>query len=269
MTDDTSLNMQPPEMETGPSGEGSTVQPMSISDKFVGVLSEPGAMYDNIRQAGPRTSDWLAPLVVMILVLVVVRLVQVSNPGFSDQLLQIQRQAMEERFTKEIEAGNMTQEQADKAMETAEKFMGMSAAFSIIGIIIFVPIVFFFMALVYWLLLKFIFKSNVSYKMVLSAYGPVSYIGAIEQILGLLVMFITGNALASFSLGVLMTPDLQSTTWMLLSSLNPITILSLVVLAIGFTRVAEISSAKAYGLVFALWIVWTVIKVFAGFGFGT
>ncbi|NOY06907.1 MAG: YIP1 family protein [Chlorobi bacterium] len=269
MTDDTSLNMQPPEMEPGPGDGGPTVEPMSISDQFVGVLSEPGAMFENIRQAGPRTSDWLVPLGVMILVLVVVRLVQMNNPDFSDQLLQIQRQTMEERFAQEIEAGKMTREQADKAMETAEKLMNMGSIFSIIGIIIFVPIVFFIMALIYWLLLKFGFKSDVSYKMVLSAYGPVNYIGAIEQILGLLMMFITGSALATFSLGVLVTPDLQSTTWKLLSSINPITIWSLVVLAIGFTRVAKISSTKAYGLVFALWLIWTVIKVFVGFGFGT
>ena len=240
------------------------VAPLSVTDKFIGIITEPAAVFDNIKQAGHRTSDWIIPLLVMTIIVAIGTYIKMSSPTMIEQM----RQQTEERFDKMVAEGKMTPEQRDQGIEQMEKFGGLTAVFSVVGVLIFVPVVVFFIASIYWSVIKFGFKSTVTYGLLLSAYGLPLYFGAIDQLLTTLISLVTKNMFTSISPAIFMKPDIQSSTFKLMSAINPFTIWAMYVTGIGFSKVADISKEKAFGLVFGLWIAWTLLSAFIKLPFG-
>lgn len=242
------------------SGDASAieVEPLSVTDKFVGILTEPSATYDNLKQAGSRTSDWLVPVLVMTIVIAVGTYIKMSNPVMIEQT----KEKIAQQFQERVSKGEMTQQQADQAMEAMDTFSGIQAIISTVAVLIFVPLVIFFVAFIYWLIFKFGFKGTATYSLLLAAYGLTAYFGAIDQLLTLLISLATGNMFASISPALLINADPTSTTFKLLTALNPISIWSMYVLSIGISKVSELSKEKALGVVFGLWLLWTLGTAF-------
>lgn len=237
------------------------VEPLSITDKFVGIFSEPSATYQNVRDAGARTSDWLVPLLVFVVILIAGTILRFSNPEFLEQIRQQQIDAIEQR----VENGQMSQSQAEQAMEQLETFAGFQKIIAPIGAAVGVVIVFFLIVLVYWFLSRMVFKGSATFALILSVVGLSFYIGVIDQLISILLMYVTGKPLATFSPTLLMASDSQSfqqMSYRLLSNLNPISIWSYCVVSIGIHKVAVISKGKAFGLVFGLWIIWILLSTF-------
>ncbi len=243
------------------------VEPLSFTDKVIGVYSDPSPTFENLKQAGPRATDWVIPMTLLIVVVVIATVVKFSNP---DMLAEMQKQ-QEEQMQKMVDEGKMTQEQADQALENMGGMgSGVMMAFSVVGVVIGTPIMFLLIALFYWLVLRFVFKGSATYYLVFAALSLVVYISILDTLISLLLGFVTGNAMATFSPALFMEPDLGSTTFKLLSAINPIQIWANVVLAIGFAKIAEVSNVKSYILVFGSWIAVILIGVFVGsmMGFG-
>jgi hypothetical protein len=156
----------------------------------------------------------------------------------------------------------MTQQQADQAIEMVEKMGPLQAVFAVVGVLITVPLIFFILALFYWLVLKFGMKATFTYSALLGVYGLTAYFGAIDQLLSLILSVATGNLYATVTPALFMKPDPASPLFKLMNSLNPFTIWSMVVLGIGVSKVGNISKAKAYGLIFGIWIAWTLLAAF-------
>jgi hypothetical protein len=240
------------------------VAPLSVTDKFVGILTEPTATFENVRLAGSRVTDYLVPMLALIVILMVGTYIKFSNPEFMAQIQDTQIAAMKEQ----VKSGAMTQEQADKALEGMEQYAGLTKVFGIVGVAIGVPFVFFLVAAVYWLLAKFVLKGQISYALVLAVYGLTAWIGVIDQLLAVILGYATNNMFASVSPTLFMAHDaeaVKSTTFRLLANLNPLSIWSFTVFSIGLHKVGSLSKAKAFGLVFGLWAVWILASSFIKF----
>jgi hypothetical protein len=249
-----------PQPATSPAAP--VVEPLSVTDKFVGIFTEPSATYQNIRDAGTRNSDWLVPLFVFIVILIAGTLIRFSNPEFMERIKQQQIDAMQQR----VESGSMTQEQADQAIDQMDKFAGLQKILAPVGAAVGVFVVFFLIVLIYWLLTKFAFKANVTYALMLAVVGLSMYIGVIDQLVSVLLMYVTGNPLATFSPTIFMASDAESVkhaSYRLLTNFNPISLWSYAVVSIGVHKVTGLSKGKAYGVVFGLWIVWVLVSSFA------
>jgi hypothetical protein len=236
------------------------VPPMSISDKMIGIYSDPEPVYTNVKLAGPRATDWLIPMGLFIVAMALVMFIKFSNPAFVDEIQKQQMEAMQDK----VDSGDMSEEQANAAMDALGS-MGATIMMisTIVGVVIGIPIVYLLVALICWLFLKFAFKGSATFYLVFVAIALVSYILVLDQLLALLLSYITGNQFASFSPALFMETDLKSSAFKLMSSLNPITIWALFVLSIGFAKVSEISKGKTYALVFGIWII---VVVFSAFG---
>jgi hypothetical protein len=235
------------------------VEPLSVTDKFIGILTEPAETYGNVRDAGPRKSDWVAPLLLLCVIAVLSTIVRFSNAEFAQTIRDQQAAKMQQM----IDAGKMTQEQADQALDMSTR---MQKIFAPVGALVGVPIVFFLGAMVFWLLVRYALKGPIAYSGMLSIVGLTLFIDGIDQIVSLIVGYASNNLLASFSPALFMKPDLQSTTYKLASALDPIAIWKYAVFAIGVKTVAKVSAAKAYGLVFGLFVLWVVAMSIFKFG---
>lgn len=250
--------MSDQEILTPQEGGEAAIQPLSISDKFIGIITEPENTYENVRRVGPVKTDWVVPLLVLTLVIAIATFVRMSNPALREKI----RQQQQEVFDKQVAQGKMTQQDADRASEMVEKMGPLQAVFSVVGVLIFVPLVFLIVAVFYWLILKFGMKGAFTYGAFLGVYGLTAYFGAIDQLLALILSLVTGNLAASVSPALLMKADITSPAFKLANALNPITIWSMWVLGIGVAKVGGIAKAKAYGVVFGLWLVWTLLSAF-------
>jgi hypothetical protein len=252
-----------PEVHTdAPDAPPPIVEPLSLTDKFVGIFTEPTATYQNIREAGPQTSDWLVPVLAFIVILAAGTVLRFANPEFIQQVKQQQIETLQ----KQVEKGAIKQEQMDEGLEQMEKFGGIQKIIAPVGAAIGFFVVFFLIVLIYWLLARFAFKGRIEYTGMMAIIGLSLYIGIIDQLLSILLMYVTGKPITSLSPALFMGSDLhlmQQASYRFLTNLNPISVWSYVVVSIGIHQVAQITKAKAYGMVFGLWLLWVILATTA------
>lgn len=240
------------------------VPPLSISDKFVGILTEPSTVFANLREAGARKSDWMVPILVFILILSAATALTMTNPTFSDQM----RQQQEERMQDQVKQGKMTQEQAEMAADQMEQFKGIGMIFGIIGIFITVPLFFFLIVLVYWALMKYVFHGVITFALVTSIAGLTMYFSAADQIIRIVLMLAFSDMNVSFSPALAMIGQHKEMTYKLLTQLNPITIYSTYLSGVGLSIVSGLDRSKGLIIAFSLWALMIILSISIGGMFG-
>ena len=239
-------------------------EPLSLTDKFIGVLTEPAPTFENVRAAGPRVSDWLVPVLLLMIVIAAGTLARFSNPEF---VAQIQQQQQAE-IQKQVEKGDLSEEQAATLREQMESMQGfygiIGAIFGAIGYAFF----FFIIALVYWLIVRFLMRGDATFGLVLSVVGLVAYINIIDQLVSLLLLYVTGKPFVTLSPVLFMDVTITDMSFAAKASmlLNPIAIWATWVLGIGLEKVGRISRAKGMIAAFSLYILFTLLTLAMGLG---
>lgn len=240
---------------------------MSISDTFVGILSSPGEVYQTIVDTEPKTSNWAIPLVLSLVVGILFTLIVFTQPAIQDEMSTAQQKAMQ----KSVAEGKMTQEQVDQMMEKnpAKPGTPMFLIFGSIGVVVVIAFSTFAYSAVYFLGGKLILKSAVSYSKVLEVYGMSFYVSVVATILTIILVVAMGTIHASLSPTLFIGEfDPLNKTHKFLSALNLLEFWNLFVVSVGLSKVWKTSMGKALGVVGGVWAVWTLVKVFANFGFG-
>jgi hypothetical protein len=238
---------------------------MSFAEKLMNVFASPGELYENVRDTPPTTSNWLIPWIILIIVSIALNFVMMSNPSLTDQLGATMRHAME----KNVAEGKMTQEQADKAYEMMQPGTVYFTAFSLGGIVLWTFASLFALGLVYWLIGKSAMSATAPYMKMVEVVGLTFYISILEVIVTTLMMFALDRLSATPSLGLFVSDyDFTNKVHLLLSKVNIFTFWILAVTSIGLSKLFRRDLLKVLVLVVVLWILWTVITVFAGCGVG-
>lgn len=238
------------------------VEPLSLTDRMMGVYTDPEPTFENLKQAGPRATDWLVPLLLMLVVTLIVSLIKFDDPEVRREIMRQQEQRMEAA----VEDGSMTQEQADAAMDQMSNMGGLFKIISVAGIVVGTPIMFLLIALFHWLVTRFAFKGTATFYLTFTALCLTAYITMLEPLMTLILGFATGNPFASLSPGLFFEHDATNKLYLAMSALKPISLWGYAVFAIALTKIGEISKAKAYGLVFGTWLIITVLSVAFGSG---
>lgn len=240
---------------------------MSLTDKFVGILSSPGEVYQSIVGTEPKTSNWSIPLVLTILVGIIFTFVVFTQPAIQDQMLTMQHKAME----KSVAEGKMTQEQMDAAVERnpAKPGSPMFLIFGAVGVAIAVSVSLFVYSGVYFLGGKIAYKTTTPYNKVLEVVGLSLFVSAVVSLLTMVIVVAMGSLYASLSPTLLISDfDPTNKEHKLLAALNVLEFWSLYVISVGLSKIWNTSIGKSLGIVGGIWLVWTLIKVFVNFGFG-
>jgi hypothetical protein len=240
------------------------VKPMSFTDKLVGVFSSPSELYDNVRQTPPTSSNWVVPMLILIVVGIVMAFLIASNPTLSDQLKRLTSEQMEKGLQKQLAAGKMTQEQAN---QERDQMSGMGATGAMIFIYVTAilgPVFALFLGgLFFWLLGKGVMKASSPYMKVVEVVGLTFFISTLESIVTTILAIGMNSMFASPSLALFISDfSIENKMHALAASVNVFTFWTLGVTSIGLSRLFQKDLPKVLVLVFALWILWTVFKVF-------
>lgn len=246
------------------------VKPMSFTEKIVNIFAAPGELFENVRLTGKTPSNWIIPVAIMIVVAIAMQQLIMSNPSLLDQTKAMITKATNESFDKAIREGKMTPEQAEQQREQAANFTnptsGIAIAIRIAGTIITLPVMLFLISLVYWLLGKTAMHASAPYMKVVEVAGLTLLITAVESIVTTVMAIGMDSIHAAPNLALFVQNfDLTNKLHAALAKVNVFTIWSLVVASIGLSKLFQRDLPKVLVLVFALWVLWSVISVSTGF----
>jgi len=239
-------------------GEAPEVEELSHTDKLVGVFAEPKTMFEKLSQFPPKTKDWFLPVILLLIVISISRIIVLNNDEIAYQTKQTARQQMEERMSAQVESGNISQENAENAIDQQIGF-----AFSPIGqivqsftILIGGFIFFFIISGIYFLFARFLLKGEGKYTTAMVPNGLVAYISIIQILVATFLSLIIGKMLADTSVASFIGSDKSTIAGFLLGKLDVFSIWIYAVLGIGLAKMFKSDNIGKYIImVFILWII--------------
>jgi hypothetical protein len=244
------------------------MEELSQTDKIMGVISEPSNLFSKLSKRPVKTSDWLIPLLGMIVIAIIATFIYMSNPEIRLEMQQQQEKAMREQFDKMVQSGQMTQQQADEQIDRARQMVGnpiFTYLFPSIGIFIVTLVWFFVFATVAFLLAKFMLKGVGNYTLAMSAFGLPLYIVILQTIILIILGLLMGRIVSGINPASLTGMDVKSFGGFLLSRLDVFSIWYYVVVGIAFAKMFKSDNVKKY--VITSLATWLVI-MFIIFGLG-
>lgn len=228
---------------------------MTLTARLVNVFAAPTDVFDAVKTSAPSAWNWAAPALAFILASWVGASLIFSQPAIKQQLNDITEQAIH----KQVQRGQMSQEQAERAEEVGAKYAGMIQKAGAVA----VPVVAgfsspFIWGLFLWLAGTKALKGNFDYMKAVEVVGLGNVLLVLDAILKTLLVVIMGNLYASPSAALLLKHfDPQSSLHALLALVNIMTFWLLAVRAIGLARLASVSLVKAGIWVFGIWAAYT------------
>lgn len=248
-------------MDTTTPPPAETVQPMPFTEKLANIFISPGELYENVRDTPKSTVNWLLPAIIFIAVSIIMNTIMMSNPSIADQMGQMMRKGIDDA----VAQGRMTSEQADQSWEMMRPGSMMFTIFAVGGTLVMTFGALFGLGLVYWLVGKGAMSASAPYMKVVEVVGLTLLIGTLEVIVTSVLIIGLDRLNAGPSAAFFLNPfDPTDKMHLLLSKLNLFTFWSLAVTSIGLAKLFRKDFPKVLVLVVVLWILWTVITVFAG-----
>lgn len=243
------------------------VQPMSFSEKLVNIFASPGELFENVRLTEKTTSSWLIPWIIFTAAAIIMGQLVMNNASLVDQI----GATIKKGFDKQVQEGEMSQEQADQTYEQfAKPGSTMFTLFQIGGTVFGSFAILFILALLYWLIGKSAMKATAPYAKVLEVVGLTFFIGTLEQIVTTLLMIAMDSIHATPSLGIFVSDfDTENKLHVGMAKINAFTFWNLSVLSVGLGRLFQRDVPKVLVLVFAVWILWSLVTLFTGVQFGS
>jgi hypothetical protein len=243
-----------------------TTPPMSFSDKFVGILSSPGEVFDYVaKNPEKQNSNWVVPLLITIVMTIAFTLIVFTQPPIQDQMHETQMKSMQKSVTE----GKMTQEQMDKAMEMSKPGSPMFLIFGSVGAVVVIFIMVFAYSGVYWLGGKVVFKFQTPFNKILEMYGLSLFIGIVGTLVTMILVVAMGSLYAQPGLALgIKDFDPANKVHKLMTAVNIFDFWQMYVIGIGLSKIWSTSIGKSLSIVVGVWILWTAAKVFVGVGFG-
>lgn len=248
------------------------IEELGISDKMVGVLSEPSSLFEKLSNLPIKTIDWLLPLILVIIVAVLSNFVLMNNPEIKANIIEKQTSQIEKNFQEAVDKGQMTQAQADQQLDNIQERMEEGGAGQIMISSIFIVVItfisFFIIAGVYHLLAKFALKGTGEYKSSMLAYGMPHYIIVIQIIAMIILAIAMGRMFMDTSVGSLMNMEKDTIGGLLMHKLDVFSIWFYAVVSIAFAKMFKSENTTNYFIgIFGLWIGFSLIMHFVAQAF--
>lgn len=217
---------------------------MNIFQRIIGVFVSPGKTFEYIA----KKPDWLAPLIVVLLITLVFTNLTMSL------ILETQKDAQQKAL---VEQGYSDTE-IENAMEMSAKMAPIFANVgAIFGVVIFILVV----SALLLLLGNVVFGGSATFKQLFAISSYAWLIPAVGSLIKLPLILSKNTIDVHFSLATFFPPEQAETfTYQIFKAAELFTIWQFVVLAIGLGIAAKISKEKAglaVGILFVLFVLFT------------
>ena len=266
-------------MEPGPKKfmDESQPQPMpenpppsatTLTARLTNVFVSPSDVFDEVKAGPPTNANWIAPLVITMIVQIIFVMVIFSQPAVL-QTIKDAKDKKAEEIQQMVAKGKMTQQQADSAREWADRLTTptLLRVFGILGTVIGNSLDLFLTAGVLWLVGRSAFHAHFDYMKGVEVAGLALMITVLGAIIHMLLIVIYGNMSMTASPALLLNHfDQTNKVHLILAALNVFTLWYVAILSVGLARLSGTSFFKAAALLYSLWAILTLgpIWLFAG-----
>ena len=136
----------------------------SLASRLTNVFIAPGEVFEEIKSRPVRHANWLVAGLVFVLLSWCGNAVKFSQESVRHEMAEIQGQAMQKSFQKQIDAGKMTQAQADQikaqAATITNAFMAIGA---IVGPVLMAAILPFISGFIWWAIAHLLLRKPLDY----------------------------------------------------------------------------------------------------------
>ncbi len=232
----------------------------TLGSRLIDIFVSPGEVFDGLKNAQKSQGNWLVPLVFAVVVSIIMIFAVFSQPTIQQQMVDVQHSKM----IKQVQAGKMTQDQMAKAESMIPK--PGSLIWNVIGIfgaIIVTIIILLLVALVLWLVGKFVLKAPLKYGTMLELTGLSYMVMVLGSIISILTILALDSLYATPSLAILIKEfDVENSIHKLLSYMNVFYLWFAALLGLGLAKLCNVSTMKGMIWTFGIFIVLTLAIAF-------
>lgn len=243
MNTDTSPQFNPPGVPA----------PTSLTSRLLNVFISPGEVFAEVKISPHCFQNWLVPALVFLLASWVGAAIMFSQDSVRHQMEEIQDAAMQ----KQVDAGAMTQAEANQAKAMTSKFTGAAQILSAVISPLFVAgLTPFWGGFIIWLG-GVVFGRRLDFMKAVEAAGLPLMIMAVGALVKGLLAAAMGNAFVTIGPAMLMKNfDPTNAVHGMLMLVDVFAIWALALRAIGLAKLTDVSMVKAAVWVFGLWITY-------------
>jgi hypothetical protein len=226
----------------------------SLISRLMNVFAMPGEVFAEVKAAPPTTANWLVPVLLNCIVGAIAAVILMSQPA----ILQGIREKQEAQFQKMVQAGKMSQADADKAMAVTEKFTGptLMKITGAVGAVVVSFAAFFFWATILWLLGRWFLRVDFGYMKAMEGAGLASMIGVLGVIVTLLLQVNLSSLTSSPSLALLVSDfDPKKVSHLVLGAMNVFALWRVVVQSIALARLAGVPLQRSLFVMIPAWLL--------------
>jgi len=247
------------EMEVQPIAEPNAQAPgLSQMERVIDTFTAPSKTFEDIKRGN---KSWWMPFILITVVSYILFAAITMKIGWG----QVVDNTMRMDPKSEERMANMPAEQRETAMKFTTYAMEGSFAASPILVLIVVAVG----SLVLWGTINFVFGGKATYGAVFAVWFYASLPAIIKSLLGAVVIFLTNTPetfdlknFAPTNIGAFLNPmETNKALYSLATSLDVITIWSLILTGIGISIVAGVKRTSGYIAVFGWWAIIVLIGV--------
>jgi len=220
------------------------------SDKIVGLFIEPSKTFSKMSKFPPKTVDWVIPILILIVVTILSRIVMMSNPIIKHEITEKSVAKIEKQFKQMVDKGQLSQSQADEQLDTMRERMEKGSVIQLIGMIIGIPIfifiLFFIVSGVLLIIAKYILGGDGSYKSAMAAYGLPFYVVSLQVIIMVIAALVMNKFLSGISAADLMSSNQSTFIGFILSKFDIFSIWFYVLIGIGLAKMFKSDNTTKY-----------------------
>lgn len=251
------------------SGESTdSQQELDFFSKIIGVFTSPAATIETISKFLPKASDWVVPIIIMMILAIASNFIYMGNSALKQQIMDKQFDAIEKNYAEQVEKGKITRQQADEQFEAMkinmEKQMGVNEIFKVIGIVIFTFGFFLLISLIYFIIVRFILKGEGNYKVSLVSYGLPYYILILQYAVIVIFTLFSQKVVMDASLATVLNADRNSLAGFIMTKCDPFLIWFYIILGISYSKMFKSGNVKKYVITFiGIWIGFNILMFVA------
>lgn len=254
------------EQEINPEPSNETTE-LSHSDLLTGVFVSPAETLKQYSKQPIRTLDYVLPLLVLIVVIIVSSNVIFSNPSIAYQMKAKQKEAIKKQLEDQVKKGTLSRAEADERIAKSEdqlKIMDSTAGklLGAAGILLSTVIMILIVCGFYLLLLRFVFSHDISYKQIITASALSGYISIISVTLNTVAAMLLDKMTTGISPLLFIHADPGTVMYFLLSKLDPLTIWGYFVFAVALASFAKKEIGQYVLIVFGTYLCWSALAFF-------
>lgn len=241
---------------------------ISLTDKFVGVISEPSTFFTSLSNYKLKASNWLIPLLLFVIVASATNYLMMNNPVIKNQAIDKQMAIIEKALEDAVASGQIPQATADAQLEQyrvrIEEQIDSGTLISVASVFVITFLMFFIVAAVLYMIARFILKGEGTYSTAMITYGSVYYILILQVICMLIYALASDQLVSGLNLSFFLDADTKEFGGFLLSKIDPFTIWFYTVVSLGLAKMFKSEKTTSYFVaVFSLWLGFSLLFFFA------